>query len=95
MSANLFGEEVRESRRSQKPLASHQLIQHYRSLLEDRLEEATSEGGSLFGVFDCESYGALLAVIDPDNFAKDNWRRDVRLTPEDFEDSDPSDSLDN
>lgn len=93
MSANLFGETLPESKRQQKPLSQHQLIQHYRSLLEDRLEEATSEGGPLYGVFDCESYGKLLAVIDPDNFGRDNWKRGVRLTPEDFEDS--SDSLDN
>lgn len=94
MSANLFGEEVREAKRQQKPLASHQLIQHYLSWMHDQLEEATSDGGPLYGVFDCESYGALLATIDPSNYAQDNWRRDVRLSAEDFRE-DNADSLDN
>lgn len=72
MSATLFGETA-ETVTPKKSIFDHQLIAHYRTLLEDRLEEATSKGGILFGVFDCESFGNLMRTLFPEDYAQENW----------------------
>jgi hypothetical protein len=84
MPATLFDECDEAKPKAPKPLSSHQLIQRYHSLLIDRLEEATSYDGALFNKLSCDTYGVLLAVIDPVNFGRDNWKRGVSLTAEDF-----------
>lgn len=92
MSATLFGEVAETQPRKSKPITSHQLIQHYRAKLVDRLEEATSVDGPLFGLFDCDSYGALLATLFPEEYGQANWKRSVQLTAEEFQAYDASQS---